>query len=222
MQTPLHLVSDPFFLFASNVNLRIPPNLTKLPSPIHNRFLLGQKATIVCAANRRKRHGIAKSGKLMLESAYMVASHLRILPEPVELILREFGAGNGGGRNGFWSGFGWGGSGGWRRRRKSMILGMVGILVIMGAVGLWWIVGKELVLDSDACLGGLGLVLFGLSAEVWRRGAKDWVLGFCCCAFLVALVSTKGDFRALLRTFGSFKKGRGRRKRSLFSGFLAK
>ncbi|KAH6809948.1 hypothetical protein C2S51_027731 [Perilla frutescens var. frutescens] len=39
-----------------------------------------------------------------------------------------------------------------------------------------------------------GLMLFGLSAKVWRRGAKDWVLGFCCCAFLVALVSTKGDF----------------------------
>ncbi|KAH6809334.1 hypothetical protein C2S51_027117 [Perilla frutescens var. frutescens] len=58
-----------------------------------------------------------------------------------------------------------------------------------------------------------GLVLFGLSAEVWRTGAKDWVLGFCCCAFLVALVSIKGDFRALLRTFGSFKKERGRRKK---------
>ncbi|KAG6430340.1 hypothetical protein SASPL_108405 [Salvia splendens] len=157
---------------------------------------------------------ISKSGKLMLESAYIIASHLRILPDPVDSILREFGAGNGG-RNGFWSGSGRGGSDGWRRRRKTR-LGLVGILVILGAVGLWWVVGKELALDSDAFFGGLGLVLFGLSVEGWRRGARDWILGFCCCAVLVGLVSTKADFPVWLKNFGSLKKVPKRRKGRVF------
>lgn len=98
-----------------------------------------------------------------------------------------------------------------------MRFGIVGVLVILGAVGLWWIVGKELVLDSDTFLGGLGVVLFGLSVEGWRRGAKDWILGFFCCAFLVGLVSTKADLPALFRrSYGSLKKGAIRRKRRAF------
>lgn len=90
-----------------------------------------------------------------------------------------------------------------------MRFGLVGILVILGAVGLWWIVGKELALDSDAFFGGLGLALFGLSVEGWRRGAKDWILGFCCCAVMVALVSTKADFPAWLKKGRRRRKGRG-------------
>lgn len=199
--------SDPNFLLASTFNAAVP----RYPPPLPKR------AAAVCAVSKRNRYGgIAKSGKLVLESAYIVASHLRILPEPVVLLLREFGAGNGG-RNGFWGGFGRGGSDGWRGRKRAK-LGIVGVLVILGAVGMWWIVGKELVPDSDALLGGLGLVLFGLSAEVWRRGARDWILGFCCCAVMVGLVSAKVDYGELLRSFGSSKKGL-RRRRSKGRGF---
>lgn len=210
MQTSLRLLSDPHFLHHS---VKIHSDHSNLNHPIHhNRNLAARKTTIVCAVNRRNRYGmITKSGKLMLESAYIIASHLRILPEPVDSILREFGAGNGG-RNGFWSGFGRGGSDGWRRRRKTR-LGLVGILVILGAVGLWWIVGKELALDSDAFFGGLGLVLLGLSVEGWRRGARDWILGFCCCAALVGLVSTKADFPVWLKNLGSLKKVPKRRRK---------
>ncbi|KAL1549617.1 hypothetical protein AAHA92_17697 [Salvia divinorum] len=210
MQTSLRLLSDPHFL---HDNVKIPSYHSNLNYP--NRILAARKTTIVGAVNRRNRYGmIAKSGKLMLESAYIIASHLRILPEPVDSILREFGAGNGG-RNGFWSGFGRGGSDGWRRRRKTRLV-WVGILVILGAVGLWWIVGKELALDSDAFFGGLGLVLFGISVEGWRRGARDWILGFCCCAFLVGLVSTKADFPVWLKNIESLKKGPKRKKGRAF------
>ncbi|KAL8553773.1 hypothetical protein ACS0TY_002165 [Phlomoides rotata] len=204
MSKTLHLVSDPSFLPTSNVNTNISQT-----SPINYR-IFQVKRTILCAANRRKRFGIAKSGKIMAQSAYIIASRLGILPEPLESLLREFGGGNGG-RNGFWDGFGWGGFGGGKRRR-GMKLGIVGILVICGVVGLWLVMGKELVLDGDAVLGGLGLVLFGLSAEGWRRGAKDWILGFCCCAFLVGLVLKKDDFQTWVR---SLNRG-GRRKRRPF------
>lgn len=146
----------------------------------------------------------------MLESACIIASKLRLLPEPFDLILREFGSGNGGG-NGFSNGFGWGGFDGWRRRRRTKF-GMMGILAICGAVGMWVVVGKELALETDAFFGGLGLLLFGLSVEGWRRGAKDWILGFCCCAFLVALVLNKEQLRTWFRSFGTLKKN-GRRKR---------
>lgn len=200
--------SDPNFLLASRFNAAVPRN----PPP-------PKRLAAVCAASKRNRYGMAKSGKLMLESAYIVASHLRILPEPVMLLLREFGAGNGG-RNGFWGGFGRGGSDGWRGRgRRRARFGFVGILAILGAAGVWWIARKEMVPDSDALLGGLGLVLFGLSAEAWRRGARDWILGFCCCAVMVGLVSTKGDSGELMRSFGSLKKGLMRRRRSKGRGF---
>lgn len=207
MPIPLHLVSDPSFLLNSNVKTNISRTQKKLLSPINYQV----KRTILCAANRRKRFGIAKSGKIMVQSAYIIASRLGILPEPLESLLREFGGGNGG-RNGFWKGFGWGGFDGGKRRRR-IKLGIVGILVICGIVGLWFVMGKELVLDGDALLGGLGLVLFGLSAEGWRRGAKDWILGFCCCAFLVGLVLKKDDFQTWVRS--SLNKG-GRRKRRAF------
>lgn len=72
----------------------------------------------------------------MLESAYIIASHLQIMPEPVVLLMGEFGA-----LNVLW-GDPTAGEGMGR-------LGFVGILVILGTLGLWWIVGKELVPDSD-------------------------------------------------------------------------
>ncbi|KAK6118576.1 hypothetical protein DH2020_047689 [Rehmannia glutinosa] len=212
MQKFLHLVSDPSFLLTSNGNMEIPSNPTRLIFPIHHRVSqIPVQSTIICAANRRKRYGIGRSGKLILESAYIIASKLRVLPEPLELVLREFGAGNGGG-NGFWNGFGWGGFDGWKRRRRAKF-GMVGFLVICGVLGLWLVVGKELVLEGDVLFGGLGLLLFGLSVEGWRRGARDWILGFCCCAFLVGLVMKKEDFRTWVRCFRTTRKNvRGKRR----------
>ncbi|CAH9105650.1 unnamed protein product [Cuscuta epithymum] len=56
----------------------------------------------------------------------------------------------------------------------------MGIMVIVG-LPLSLALRKEL--DLDMVFGVLGLCLFLLSVNVWRRRVSDWVLGFCCCAF---------------------------------------
>ncbi|GFP88044.1 hypothetical protein PHJA_000948100, partial [Phtheirospermum japonicum] len=86
----------------------------------------------------------------------------RVCTEPLGLMLREFGAGNGNrGGNGFWNGFGfgWNGFDGWKRRRRSAKLGMVGILAICGVLGMWLVLDA----DADALFGGLGLIMFAVS-----------------------------------------------------------
>ncbi|CAA0815584.1 Unknown protein [Striga hermonthica] len=216
MQITFRLASNPSFLFTPNGGSCIPSLRTVYFAPVPRRN--SHRKSILCAANRRKRFGIGKSEKLVLESACVIASKLGFLPEPLGLLLRQCvgGGGNDGGGNGFWNGFGRGWSDGWRRRRKGK-LGMVGILVICGLVGAWFVLGKELVLDVDAVIGGLGLILFAFSAGAWRTGGnKDWILGFCCCAFLVGLVSRKDNFRTrVVRYIGTAKKNL-RRKRRVF------
>lgn len=151
---------------------------------------------IIRAANKRSHNGFARSGKIV-QSAYYIASKLKILPEPLDLLIQEFGVG-GGNRGGFFGsrkGSGWGGFDGWGRRRNKRNLGFLGILVVSG-LGLWFILGKRS--DSVLFSGSFGLVLLGLSMEGWRRGLKDWALGFCCCAFLVSLALKKEDFQKLV------------------------
>ncbi|GFQ08280.1 hypothetical protein PHJA_002972000, partial [Phtheirospermum japonicum] len=148
----------------------------------------------------------------MFETACIIASKLGFVPEPLGLMLREFGAGNGNrGGNGFWNGFGfgWNGFDGWKRRRRSAKLGMVGILAICGVLGMWLVLDA----DADALFGGLGLIMFAVSG--WGRGAnKDWILGFCCCAFLVGLVSKKEEFLAWAGCFRTTKKNIRRKRRA--------
>ncbi|KAL3619154.1 hypothetical protein CASFOL_036724 [Castilleja foliolosa] len=216
MQQTIHLVPDPSFLFTSNRNIYIPSIHTR-PFCLHHRnSQLHVSKSILCASNRRNRQAIGRSSKLILKSACIIASKLGFVPEPLSFMLREFGSGNRGG-NGSWNGFGWNGFDGWKRRRNAK-LGMVGILVIFGLLGMWLVVGKELELDAEAVFGGLGLILFGVSVEGWRRGAKDWILGFCCCAFLVGFVLKKDEFPAWVRWFGIRKKNilSLRRKRRAF------
>ncbi|KAL7083938.1 hypothetical protein ACP275_14G193200 [Erythranthe tilingii] len=220
MLETLHLVTDPYSLLNPNVKMNISLHLTQSFFPIHtnsNSQSRADQSKILCAANRRNRYGIGKSGKLILDSAFIIATKLRLLPEPLELLLREFGSGNGGG-NWVPNRFGWGGFDGWRRRRRRKTkLGIIGFFVIFGAVGLWFLVGKELALDGDALFGGLGLLLFGFSVEGWRRGVKDWILGFCCCAFLMGFAFKKDELQKWGRYFETLiKKGRRRRRRRAF------
>ncbi|KAL6513259.1 hypothetical protein OROGR_020745 [Orobanche gracilis] len=213
MQMTIHLISDPLSLLTLNHNISISSIGTRFSSPFRHRYSqLRVQKSILCAANRRNRFGTGKSGKLVFESACIIASKLGFLPEPLGLILRDIGSGNGGG-NGFWNGFGRGGFDGWKRRRRTKF-GMIGVLVICGVLFMWLVAGKELVLDGDALFGGLGLILFGVSAEGWRRGAKDWILGFCCCAFLVGLVLKKEGLRTWVGCFGTTKKKNSRKRRA--------
>ncbi|MCD9645179.1 hypothetical protein HAX54_033901 [Datura stramonium] len=112
---------------------------------------------------KERQSGSVRSTKLMLESAYFIASKLKILPEPLDAILREFGGGNGGGGGfSFGSGHGWGGFDGWRgRRRKKINWGFWVVFFAILGVGLWLILWKRL--EIDVFLGVLGLTLFGFS-----------------------------------------------------------
>ncbi|CAH9073653.1 unnamed protein product [Cuscuta epithymum] len=134
---------------------------------------------IASVLKRKKKSGSSRSTKILLQSAYLVASNLKIFPEPFDSLIREFIGGNGGGGV-FLKGYGGEGSGGRRSGKRNWIVIVMGIIVIVGlalSLALW----KEL--DLDMVIVGLGLCLFLLSVNVWRRKVLDWVLGFCCCAF---------------------------------------
>ncbi|XP_059652505.1 uncharacterized protein LOC132299730 [Cornus florida] len=137
---------------------------------------------IICARSSKRRFGSQRSRKFILELVGFVASNLNILPEPLGLVIREFGGGNGGGL-GFPKGFGGGGFDGWRGKRKKN-LGFLGFLMVFG-LGLWLLLGKEM--DKDVFWGGSGLALFGVLITAWKRGAKDWILGFCFGAVLMGV-----------------------------------
>ncbi|XP_060211544.1 uncharacterized protein LOC132638792 [Lycium barbarum] len=180
-----------------------------------------QKQPIISAWKKKRQSGSIRSTKIMLQSAYFIASKFKILPEPLDSILREFGGGNSGngGGFGFGSGHDWGGFDGFRRKRRKKINWVFfGVIFAILGVGLWLILMKRL--DFDVFLGGLGLTLFGFSVNVWKRGVFDWALGFCCCAALVGLF-LKEDLqkwarfarREDLKKWVSFAR---RRKRRLF------
>ncbi|XP_022862359.1 uncharacterized protein LOC111382573 [Olea europaea var. sylvestris] len=193
-------------------NSKINPPPSPPPPPPDSQKTRIQR-TILCSRNKRRRYGFERSTKLVLESACIIASKIGILPEPLELLLRELGGGNRGGNGGgfgSWNGFGWGAYDGSKKRRKSK-LGILVILVILG-VGIWLVSGKELVID-DVSLGGLGLVLFGLSMDGWRRGTKDWILGFCCCAVLMSFLCKKENIEGCVRYFRTMKLNRKRKWR---------
>lgn len=155
----------------------------------------------------------------MIESAYQIASRLKIVPEPLDYLIREFGVGGanggGGGFRAFWKGSGWGGFDGWgRRRKKKRGMEFLGILVISG-IGFWLVLARQL--DADVFLGFvMGLVVFGLSLDGWRNGIKDWTLGFCCGSFLVGLVLTREDFQRGAKSFGATILSKRRRKGRVF------
>lgn len=141
--------------------------------------------SIVCARRNRRRSGPSLSTKFILETMWVIASNLKILPEPLNYVFSELSAANGnGGGLGFRKGFGGGGGGfdGWRRRKKQLGLTLCGLVLVFGFAVL---IGREL--GSEYFLGVLGISLFGFSVLGWKRGFRDWVLGFCCCAALMGL-----------------------------------
>lgn len=155
--------------------------------------------SIICARRiKKRRFGSDKSVKFILQSVYFIASKLNILPEPLNLLIREFGGGNGGGNGGglgFTKDFGWGGFDGRRRNRKLGVLGFV----IVSSLSLWLLLGKEL--DVDVFIGFLVLGLIGFSAIVWKRNVKDWIIGFCSCAFLVVLGQRRENLKNWVKGF---------------------
>ena len=154
--------------------------------------------SIVCARRNRRRSGSQSSTKFILESMWVIASNLKILPEPLNIIVSELCAGNGnGGGLGFRKGFGGGGGfDGWRRRKKRLGLTIFGLVMVCGFAVL---MGREL--GSEFFWGVLGVSLFGFSIGGWKRGFKDWVLGFCCCAVLMGLGLRNKEVRKWVERF---------------------
>ncbi|KAK3033147.1 hypothetical protein RJ639_036331 [Escallonia herrerae] len=171
------------------------------------------RKSILCAKNGSRRFGFPRSRKSqsILDLAYAIASNLNVIPEPLDSMIREFTGGNGGGGGlGFWKGFGWGGFDG--RRRRKWKLGFLGFVVVCG-LGMWFILGKEL--EANMLIGFLGLALFLILVDGWKRQFVDWISGFCSCAVLVGLLLLRGEdllrWVKGYRGFGSVRRRKSRR-----------
>ena len=140
----------------------------------------------------------------MLNLMGLIASNLKILPEPLGLVLEEFGGGDGsggrggGGGLGFWKGFGWGGFDGWKRKRKRK-LWLYGFLMICG---LGFLFGREI--ESNVVWWGLGFGPLGVALiQFWEKngGIQAWVLGFCLWSFLVGLTFRRAELQKWVGRF---------------------
>ncbi|KAG9158697.1 hypothetical protein Leryth_027077 [Lithospermum erythrorhizon] len=179
------------------------------------------KNPIVCARRKKKLPilGSEKSRKQLFTSAYYIASKLKIVPEPLDFMIREYGVGNGGGGGGGsrWWKLNWsGGFDGWGRRRKKIInwklWGCFAISVIIVRLVCLNFGGK---LEIGEVWGVLGLSLFGCSVNGWWvNGMKDWALGFCCCVALFVWVLKRRDIEKWVKDFGIMKIVGKRRKKN--------
>lgn len=170
---------------------------------------------ITCAGNRRRQYRSSRSAKLVLESAYHIASRLKIIPEPLDFLMKMLGNGGGNG-GGFWfpKGSGWGGSDGWGKRRSKRKVAFLCVAVILG-LGIWMILGKEF--TSDVFLRVSCFVVLGLSVFGWKTTRfRDWALGFSSCAALVGLAMKKEDFQKLMNNIEALKVNFRLRKRKPF------
>ncbi|CAB4285287.1 unnamed protein product [Prunus armeniaca] len=122
---------------------------------------------IVCARKNKRRAGSLRLPRLLRQLMPVVVSNLKILPQPLDLVIEEIcsGDGNGGGL-GIWKGFGGGGGFdgfGRKRNRKLFLLFLLyGILVISG-LGLLF--GSEV--ESNVLCCGLGFGLSGVAMVQW-------------------------------------------------------
>ncbi|KAK6243102.1 hypothetical protein QUC31_009511 [Theobroma cacao] len=141
---------------------------------------------IICARKSRRRYGSERSTKFVLELISILASNLKILPQPLDLVVESLVGADGGGLE-FLNGFKGGSFTGWRRRtRRTNWKKILGFLGFLGFCVLCLLFGKEL--RSELLFGGLGFGFFLIALiKEWRRGLKDWIFGFCCVAVLVGL-----------------------------------
>ncbi|KAL5783639.1 hypothetical protein ACOSP7_008668 [Xanthoceras sorbifolium] len=176
---------------------------------------------IICARKNRRRSGFRISRKLMLQLISVFASNLKVLPQPLDLVVAKFSGGDGG-RLGFLKGFGGGGGGRgfgrWGRGRNRNLWVLV-FLVCFGF--LFSLFGREL--KSEVYYGVLGLsVLFGANFfKGLKRNVKGLIFGLCCLGILVGLGLRRNEamkwvdgFRIcspIVEIVGGKRKGRRRR-----------
>ncbi|KAE8734017.1 Detected protein of unknown function [Hibiscus syriacus] len=161
-------------------------------SPVFAAFPLFSRKTqirkpIVCARKSKRRYGSKRSTDLALELISTLASNLKVLPPPLDLVLQHLVAAGGEGL-GFLNGFKGGRFYQWQRRRVRRINGgkILGSLVILGSCMVCLLLGKDV--RSDLLFGILGFICFVLALiKEWGRGFKDWVFGFVCVGILLGL-----------------------------------
>ncbi|XP_050382919.1 uncharacterized protein LOC126799711 [Argentina anserina] len=151
---------------------------------------------IVNSRKNRRANGSVKLQRFLLRLVPIIASSLKLLPQPLDLVLEEIGGGGGGrGGLGFWKSFGGGGFDGFRSKRKRKLLLLFLFYGVLVSCGYGLLFGGDLesnVLWFGLCFGavGVGLVhwwemrgLFG--AFVWgvlvgsgfkRKDLRDWGL----------------------------------------------
>ncbi|PON43955.1 Transmembrane protein [Trema orientale] len=175
----------------------------------------------ICARKRKRRTGSERTTRFMLNLMAAIASNLKIFPQPLNLVLEEFGGGDGsggGGGLGLWKGFGWGGFDGWRRKRRRKWW-LYGFLIICG---LGFLFGREI--ESNVAWWGLGFGPLGVALiQFWEKngGIQFWVLGFFCLwSFLVGVAFRREELQKWVGRFSlpssmveSVRRQRRRRRR---------
>lgn len=112
----------------------------------------------------------------------IIASNLKLLPQPLDLVLEEIGGGDGGGGGlGIWKGFGGGGFDGFRRKRKRKLLLLFVFYGISVICGLGLLFGREL--ESNVLWWGLCFGAIGVGLVQWWE--KRGLFGFFLCGVLV-------------------------------------
>ncbi|XP_022150779.1 uncharacterized protein LOC111018844 [Momordica charantia] len=156
---------------------------------------LQPQTLIVYARKKKRRAGFQRSTKLVLELASLLASNLKILPPPLDLVVAELSGGDGsGGGAGLWRGFGGGGYDGWRGKRKKTAL-LIGFLIVCGLALLFF---TEL--EIDAVCGILGFALFSVALiQLWQKS-----LGFLLFGILIALGLRRSEVQKWVGKLGIY------------------
>lgn len=156
----------------------------------------------ICARKKKRSPGFQRSTKLVLELASLLASNIKILPPPLDLVVAELsgGDGNGGGSR-LWRGFGGGDYDGWRGKRKKTPL-FIGFLMVCGLV-LLFVTDFEI---NEVC-GILGFAVFSVALiQLWQKIgiSKHFVLGFGLFGILIALGLRRSEVQKWVRKLGFY------------------
>ncbi|CAK7340744.1 unnamed protein product [Dovyalis caffra] len=195
-------IGEIIFTDPKGTNFAFKPHIFH-PPPLFSYKTHVQKP-IICARKNKRGSGYQKLIKILPEVVAYVASNIKILPEPLDLVIEEFAAscrgGGGGGNFGFWKGLGGGRFDGWGRK-GGMNSGFLAVLVVCGlGLGLFLFGGE---LKIDVVSGVLVLSLLGaVLIKGFQRGVKDWILGLCFFGVLLGLGSKREDMQKWVERCG--------------------
>ncbi|CAN1229111.1 hypothetical protein LINGRAPRIM_LOCUS1341 [Linum grandiflorum] len=178
------------------------------------------RCPVICARKGNKGSGYQRLAKILPRLAFTMASNLKVLPEPLGLIVAELSStGNGGeGGAGSWKGGFSGGGGGWGRKRgkRRNLMVLLGLLLVCGVL-VYMVLSGKAGTDKYLILGVSAILVQGIG-----RGARDCILGLCIFGAGFILGMERDDLRKWVQmqwnTCSSdllLRKGRGSRRSGL-------